>query len=80
MSIIGERLKQVSEKIGETSYFLPWFEFPVDVAKDIRMIMLRTSHPSTLSAGKLFNISLHGFTDVFKTSAAYLNFLRTMTA
>nr|XP_003700909.2 PREDICTED: odorant receptor 49b-like [Megachile rotundata] len=80
ISFIGDRLKQVSTRVGRTAYFLPWFELPMDVVKDVSMVILRTSRPSSLSAGKLFDLSLQGFCDVFKTSAAYLNFLRTMTA
>ncbi|XP_076759999.1 odorant receptor 43a-like [Xylocopa sonorina] len=76
---IGDRLKQQSERIGETTYFLPWYSFPEDVAKNMRTIMLRTSRPSNLTGAKLFDLSLQAFCDVFKTSASYLNFLRAMS-
>ncbi|CAL7936676.1 unnamed protein product [Xylocopa violacea] len=76
---IGDRLKQQSEKVGETLYSVPWYNFPEGVAKNIRTIILRTSHPTSLTGAKLFNVSLQAFCDVFKTSAAYLNFFRAMT-
>ncbi|CAK9804356.1 Putative odorant receptor 92a [Anthophora quadrimaculata] len=79
LSFIGDRLKQVSERIGETTYFLPWYDLPDDVAKNIRTIILRASRPSNLSGAKLFDITLQAFCDVCKTSAAYFNFLRAMT-
>ncbi|XP_043517128.1 putative odorant receptor 92a [Frieseomelitta varia] len=80
ISFIGDRLRQESERIAETSYFLPWYDFPVDVAKDIQTIILRTYLPSSLSGAKILNLSLQAFCDVCKTSAAYFNFLRAMTA
>ncbi|CAL7936677.1 unnamed protein product [Xylocopa violacea] len=76
---IGDRIKQQSERIGETSYFLPWYSFPEDVVKDMRTIMLRTNQPSNLTGAKLFDLSLQAFCDVFKTSASYLNFLQAMS-
>ncbi|XP_076676192.1 odorant receptor 43a isoform X2 [Andrena cerasifolii] len=80
ISFIGDRLKHESEKVGETSYFVPWYDLPEDMARNIRMIMLRTRRPTCLTAGKLFGLSLQGFCDFCKTSAAYLNFLQTLTA
>lgn len=53
-----------SEKVGETSYFVPWYDLPEDMAKNIRMIILRTRRPTCLTAGKLFGLSLQGFCDV----------------
>ena len=53
-----------SERIGETSYFLPWYDFPVDVAKNINTIMLRTSLPSCLSGANILELSLQAFCDV----------------
>ncbi|KAK9299109.1 hypothetical protein QLX08_007732 [Tetragonisca angustula] len=79
ISFIGDRLRQESERIAETSYFLPWYDFPVDVAKDVQTIILRTYLPSSLSGAKILDLSLQAFCDVCKTSAAYFNFLRAMT-
>ena len=53
-----------SERIGETSYFLPWYDFPEDVAKSVKMIILRTYLPSSLSGAKILNLSLQAFCDV----------------
>ena len=53
-----------SERIRETSYFLPWYDFPEDVAKNLKTIILRTYLPSSLSGAKIMNISLQAFCDV----------------
>lgn len=79
ISFIGDRLKQESERIRETSYFIPWYDFPTEVAKNIKTIILRASRPSSLSGAKILDLSLQAFCDVCKTSAAYFNFLRAMT-
>ncbi|XP_017759746.1 PREDICTED: uncharacterized protein LOC108550519 [Eufriesea mexicana] len=79
ISYIGDRLKHESGKVGETTYFLPWYDFPGDIVQDIRTIIIRTSQPSGLSGAKLLDVSLLAFCDVCKTSATYLNFLRAMT-
>ncbi|PBC34558.1 Odorant receptor 49b [Apis cerana cerana] len=63
LSFIGDRLKQESERIGQTSYFLPWYDFPTEVAKNIRIIILRASRPSSLSGAKMLDLSLRVFCD-----------------
>ncbi|XP_076177148.1 uncharacterized protein LOC143151682 [Ptiloglossa arizonensis] len=79
LSFIGDRLKEESERVGEALYFIPWYDIPKDIADNMKMIILRSSHPTHLSAAKIFDLTLQAFCDVCKTSAAYLNFLRTMT-
>ncbi|KAF3424614.1 hypothetical protein E2986_11702 [Frieseomelitta varia] len=57
-------LRKCSERIAETSYFLPWYDFPEDVAKNVKTIILRTYLPSCLSGAKILNLSLQAFCDV----------------
>ncbi|XP_076235771.1 uncharacterized protein LOC143180124 [Calliopsis andreniformis] len=78
LSFIGECIKHESEMVGEAAYLIQWYNLPDDLAKNVKMIILRSNKPVTLSAGKLFDMSLQGFCDVCKTSAAYFNFLRTI--
>ncbi|XP_043593285.1 uncharacterized protein LOC122572410 [Bombus pyrosoma] len=80
ISFIGDRLKQESERIGETTYFLPWYDFPLNEVKNVRTIILRTRLPSSLSGANILDLSLQAFCDVVKTSAAYFNVLRAMAA
>ncbi|XP_053973025.1 uncharacterized protein LOC128873458 [Hylaeus volcanicus] len=80
ITFICGSLKQESERVGEALYFMPWYDLPRNVANNMKMIMLRTSRPSSLSAANIFDLSLQAFCDVCKSSAAYLNFLRTMAA
>ncbi|XP_043682740.1 putative odorant receptor 85d [Vespula pensylvanica] len=80
ISFIGDRLKEESELVGESTYSIEWYRLPNAIISDLVMIIIRSSRPSRLTAGKIFDLSLQGFCDVCKTSAAYLNFLRTMVA
>lgn len=53
-----------SVKIGETSYFINWYAVPAKNVSGLVMVMIRSNRPSTLTAGKIFDISLQGFCDV----------------
>lgn len=53
-----------SERIRETSYFIPWYNFPTEVAQNIKTIILRASRPSSLSGAKILDLSLQAFCDV----------------
>ncbi|KAL6259129.1 hypothetical protein P5V15_009051 [Pogonomyrmex californicus] len=79
ISAIGDRLKEESEKVGESSYSIYWYDLPTKIVSDLILIILRSSRPSTLTAAKIFDLSLQGFCEVCKTSAAYFNFIRAMT-
>ncbi|XP_011308560.1 odorant receptor 13a-like isoform X1 [Fopius arisanus] len=78
LSFIGDRLKEQSSKISEYTYDLEWHSMPKHMVHNLLFIMIRSNQPVTLTAGKLFDVSLQGFADVVKTSAAYLNFLRAV--
>ncbi|KAG5331743.1 OR13A protein, partial [Acromyrmex charruanus] len=79
LSTIGDRLKEESGKIGEVSYSIDWYTVPTKNVNSLIMVMIRSNRPSTLTAAKMFDISLQSFCEVCKTSMAYLNFIRMLT-
>ncbi|XP_018406430.1 PREDICTED: putative odorant receptor 92a [Cyphomyrmex costatus] len=79
LSTIGDRLKEESGKIGEVSYSIDWYMVPTKNVNGLIMVMIRSNRPSTLTAAKMFDISLQSFCEVCKTSMAYLNFIRMLT-
>ncbi|KAL6259128.1 hypothetical protein P5V15_009050 [Pogonomyrmex californicus] len=79
LASIGDRLKEESVKIGEASYSIDWYTIPTKNVNSLIMVMIRSNRPSTLTAAKMFDISLYSFCDVCKTSMAYLNFIRMVT-
>ncbi|KAK0096364.1 hypothetical protein PV326_005678 [Microctonus aethiopoides] len=64
ISYIGERLKEQSLKVGEAAYSLNWYLLPKEVVCDLMLIIIRSSQPASLSAGKISDLSLEGFAGV----------------
>ncbi|XP_071558450.1 odorant receptor 82a-like [Temnothorax nylanderi] len=79
LSSIGDRLKEESVKIGDASYYIDWYTVPTKNVNSLIMVMIRSTRPSTLTAAKMFDISLQSFCEVCKTSMVYLNFIRMVT-
>ncbi|XP_071562221.1 putative odorant receptor 92a [Temnothorax nylanderi] len=76
----GEILTEECEKIGDIAYMTNWYKLPHKTALGLILIIMQSSHTIKITAGKLFLLSIATFGDVLKTSTAYLNILRTMTA
>ncbi|XP_043483796.1 putative odorant receptor 92a [Leptopilina heterotoma] len=75
---IGEKLKEQSSRVGYSTYSIEWYSLPKNVVVDLLFLMIRSEHPTCLTAAKMADLSLQAFTGVVKTSAAYLNFLRAL--
>ena len=67
-----------SEKVGESSYFIEWYDLPSQIVKDLILVMLRSNRPSTLTAAKIFDLSLQGFCEVIAYNV-YLKIDRNIT-
>ncbi|XP_025075210.1 uncharacterized protein LOC105432488 [Pogonomyrmex barbatus] len=76
---IGEIITEQCKKVGEMAYFTNWYRLPHKTALGMVLIISRSSAVIKITAGKLIHLSLMTFGDVIKTSAAYLNILRTIT-
>lgn len=61
-----------SEKIGESSYSIKWYDLPTKIVRDLILVMLRSNRPSTLTAAKIFDLSLQGFCEVIACSNVHL--------
>ncbi|XP_071641269.1 odorant receptor 82a-like [Temnothorax longispinosus] len=77
---IGEVVTEQCKQVGETAYMTNWYRLPHKTARDLILIISRSSNVIKLTAGKLVHLSIATFGDVMKTSMIYLNMLRTMTA
>ncbi|XP_026668784.1 odorant receptor 4-like isoform X2 [Ceratina calcarata] len=75
---IGETLTEQCKEIGERVYMTEWYRLPPKVAIGLVLIISRSSAVTKITAGKLVQISIATFGDVFKTSFAYFNMLRTV--
>ncbi|XP_024869572.1 odorant receptor 82a-like [Temnothorax curvispinosus] len=75
---IGEIITEQCKKVGEMAYFTNWYLLPHKTALGMVLIISRSGVVIKITAGKLIQLSLMTFGDVIKTSAAYLNILRTI--
>ncbi|XP_047370329.1 odorant receptor 47a-like [Vespa velutina] len=76
-SYIGECLINESTSFGESFYHSKWYNISQEEIKLMHICMMRSSKQMELTVGKFFVLSLTTFTDVIKTSMAYLSVLRT---
>ncbi|XP_014487622.1 PREDICTED: odorant receptor 4-like [Dinoponera quadriceps] len=76
---IGEIITEKCKRVGEVAYMTNWYNLHHKTAHGLVLIIARSSNVIKITAGKLIQLSIATFGDVFKTSLAYLNILRTMT-
>ncbi|XP_046419222.1 odorant receptor 22c-like [Neodiprion fabricii] len=76
---IGECLIQESKRFREACYECAWYDIPPHQARDLILCMARAQQPLYLTAGKIYIFSLENFTQIIKTTIAYLSVLRTLT-
>ncbi|XP_063995659.1 uncharacterized protein LOC135173015 [Diachasmimorpha longicaudata] len=75
---IGDMLTQQGRKIGTTVWMIDWYRLPNERARDLILLLAMSNYPTGLTAGKMIDLSYTSFCSVFKTAAAYFNFIRTM--
>ncbi|XP_076177143.1 odorant receptor 26 [Ptiloglossa arizonensis] len=75
---IGERITEQCKKVGKIAYMTDWYRLPHKTAAGLILVISRSSLVTKITAGKLVNISIATFGDVFKTSFTYFNMLRTI--
>ncbi|XP_034940852.1 odorant receptor 13a-like [Chelonus insularis] len=75
-SYSGNELMSESEAIGMSIYKSDWIG--ADFMKSLRIIIMRSFIPSTITAGKFYNMSLMSFTSVLSTAFSYFTVLQTM--
>ncbi|KAF7381315.1 hypothetical protein HZH66_013709 [Vespula vulgaris] len=85
---IGELLADQCQKVGERSYMIDWYRLPWKDVRGLVLILAMSNSPNNLTAGYLIELSLTSFGDkiscisfsqIIKSSLAYLNMLRTLT-
>ncbi|XP_018364157.1 PREDICTED: odorant receptor 22c-like [Trachymyrmex cornetzi] len=76
--LIGDQLTQQCISVQDAYYECNWYEMPLGCKKCLLICMIRGQVMLHLTAGKFYIFSLNSFTDVIKTSLAYLSMLRTL--
>ncbi|XP_018404152.1 PREDICTED: odorant receptor 22c-like [Cyphomyrmex costatus] len=71
----GQRLIDHSLQTRNKMYNSFWYKASVKFQKIIMLVMMKSLHPSFLSAGKVYIFSLQSFTMVLQTSMSYFTVL-----
>ncbi|CAL7936669.1 unnamed protein product [Xylocopa violacea] len=76
MCYIGQLVIDESNNVRLTSITLNWYRFPMRKARSLIPVIIISSYPIKLTAGKVVDVSLNTFVDVMKAAVGYLNVLR----
>ncbi|XP_043272515.1 odorant receptor 13a-like [Venturia canescens] len=74
----GQLLIDHSQEIITATYKAQWYCSSLRSRKLFTLMMMRSSKPCYLTAGKLFPVSLETFTTVMKTAMSYFTVLRSL--
>ncbi|XP_055857829.1 odorant receptor 45a-like [Episyrphus balteatus] len=76
---MGEKLSNQADKVQVAVYNnIPWYEFPPEIGKDIKLIMMRSDYPFFITAGKFYIMNLLNFKEVVKSMFSFFSVLRLM--
>ncbi|XP_012250004.1 uncharacterized protein LOC100742456 [Bombus impatiens] len=76
---IGELVADKSRKVGEMTYMIEWYRLYGKKKLCCVLIIAMSDSSRKLTAGNMVELSMSTFSDVVKTSVAFLNVLRTLT-
>ncbi|RLU21074.1 ObirOr5-U65 [Ooceraea biroi] len=74
----GERLVTQCEAMYYAAYEYEWYKLEPKKAKVLVLLMIRTSKPLYITAGKIFPMTMSTFCNIIKTSAGYVSVLLAM--
>ncbi|XP_076283515.1 uncharacterized protein LOC143210505 [Lasioglossum baleicum] len=77
-SYIGEQLLYESLNVGDAFYDTDWTDIAARDRKSLVICMLNGQQPQYLMAGKFYKFTLFGFSEIVKSSMAFLSVLRTI--
>ncbi|KAF3054627.1 Odorant receptor 139 [Nylanderia fulva] len=79
LSFEGQKLIDHSLQMREKIYNSSWYKMSAKLQKLIIVVMMKSLHPSFLTAGKIYIFSLESFTTVLQTSMSYLAVLGSVS-
>ncbi|KAH0954332.1 OrU29, partial [Eciton burchellii] len=75
---VGEFLVTRCEEIYHAIYEYKWYKLEPQKARILILLMIRTSKPFHITAGKMFPMTMSTFCNIIKTSAGYVSVLLAM--
>ncbi|XP_047365578.1 uncharacterized protein LOC124955335 isoform X2 [Vespa velutina] len=76
---IGELLIEQCQILGERTYAIDWYRLTGKKSQPLILLIAMSRATTKLTAGNFMELSLSSFSDIIKSSVAYLNMLRTLT-
>nr|AXM05177.1 odorant receptor [Campoletis chlorideae] len=77
-TVSGQDLINHSSQISEYAYECDWYDFPPKAQKLLVFIIARAQRPCFLTAGKVYEINMHNFSEVVKTSISYFTMFSSL--
>ncbi|XP_071568995.1 odorant receptor 82a-like [Temnothorax nylanderi] len=74
----GEFLSAKSKSISDAIYETLWYNLPPSDSRIILFMMLRCQMQLTITAGRIIDLTLEGFTSIIKASVSYISVLNAM--
>ncbi|XP_018401474.1 PREDICTED: odorant receptor 4-like [Cyphomyrmex costatus] len=74
----GEYLSTKSKSISDAAYETLWYDLSTSECRILLLIIVRSQKRLTITAGKVMDLTLEGFTSVMKASASYMSVLHVM--
>ncbi|KAL6429667.1 hypothetical protein ACFW04_007531 [Cataglyphis niger] len=74
----GEFLSAKSKSISDAVYNSLWYNMPPSDSRILLFVILRSQKRLTITAGKVVDLTLEGFTSIMKASASYVSVLNAM--
>ncbi|KAL6254518.1 hypothetical protein P5V15_014571 [Pogonomyrmex californicus] len=75
----GEFLSAKSKSIGDAIYASLWYNMPPSDSRIILFMILRCQKRLTITAGRVMDLTLEGFTSIMKASVSYISVLNAMS-
>ncbi|XP_072750037.1 odorant receptor 13a-like [Anoplolepis gracilipes] len=75
----GEFLSAKSKSISDAVYNSLWYNMPPSNSRILLFIILRSQKRLTITAGKVVDLTLEGFTSIMKASASYVSVLNAIS-
>ncbi|XP_011065196.1 PREDICTED: odorant receptor 22c-like [Acromyrmex echinatior] len=67
-----------SKSISDAAYETLWYDLSTSECRILLLIIVRSQKRLTITAGKIMDLTLEGFTSVMKASASYMSVLHVM--
>ncbi|XP_011065193.1 PREDICTED: uncharacterized protein LOC105152532 [Acromyrmex echinatior] len=74
----GEFLSAKSRSISDAVYESLWYNMPPTNSRILSFMILRSQKRLTITAGKVVDLTLEGFTNIMKASASYVSILNAV--